>query len=153
MSTPKIGGIIEIQTKKGLFYAQYTHKHKQYGALLRIFDEPFQCRPTEFSVITSKPVRFSTFFPLRAALKRGIFEIVSNEPVPSELIPFPTFRGGIVNHRTKKIEVWWLWNGKKEWKIGPLTDIYRRLPIRGIWNDTMLIHRLESGWRPEIDAV
>ena len=27
----KIGTIIEIETKKGLVYAQYTHKHDNYG--------------------------------------------------------------------------------------------------------------------------
>ena len=37
MARLKIGDIVEIETSKGNVYAQYTHKHKQYGALLRVF--------------------------------------------------------------------------------------------------------------------
>jgi hypothetical protein len=35
---PKIGDIVEIPLpENGTGYAQYTHKHNQYGALLRVF--------------------------------------------------------------------------------------------------------------------
>ena len=47
--------------------------------------------------------------------------------------------------------MWWLWDGEKEWQIGSITNEQRKLPIRQIWNDTMLIARLEQEWRPETD--
>ena len=47
MARLKIGDIVEIKTGKGLVYAQYTHKHQQYGALLRVFRSS-----TEFALVT-----------------------------------------------------------------------------------------------------
>lgn len=41
MARARIGGIVEIPTKNGLAYAQYTHNHTEppkYGQLLRVFE-------------------------------------------------------------------------------------------------------------------
>jgi len=58
-----------------------------------------------------------------------------------------------MNPVTRKVDVWWLWDGQEEWKVGDLTAEQRRLSIRGVWNDTLLRDRLESGWRPETDSA
>ncbi|MCK4761257.1 MAG: hypothetical protein KAW12_03595 [Candidatus Aminicenantes bacterium] len=151
MKRVKIGDIIEVETKIGFAYAQYTHKHKMYGALIRVFDKIFESRPKSFKKLILENVRFSTFFPLQAAISKKIFEIVCNEPVRPDLHTFPTFRGGLYDPITKKTKVWWLWDGEKEWKIGDLKENQRKLSILEIWNDTLLIDRIESGWRPEMD--
>ncbi|MDQ8205892.1 hypothetical protein QEH52_00080 [Coraliomargarita sp. SDUM461003] len=91
------------------------------------------------------------FFPLQAAVNHGGVEIVGNEVVPAEEKSFPVFRTGMVDPQTRKVSVWWLWDGEKEWKIGKLSPEQRSLPIRGVWNDTILIERIESGWTPETD--
>jgi len=153
MKKVKSGDIIEIKTKRGLTYAQYTHKHRMYGALIRIFDEVYQERPESFQKVVYGKIRFSTFFPLQAALSKGIFEVVGNEPIRDDLKIFPIFRGGSIDQLTKKVKTWWLWDGEKEWRIGNLSDEQRKLPIRGVWNDTMLIHRIETSWTPENDPT
>ncbi|MDO3434250.1 hypothetical protein QWJ46_16325 [Rhizobium sp. CBN3] len=153
MAMLRIGDIIEINTAKGLAYAHYAHKHKQYGALLRVFGNFFDDRPDSFAdLANSRPV-FMCFFPLSAAVDRGIVSIVDNVPLPSYATKFPTFRAGVVDPATRKVGVWWLWDGEKEWLIGQLSAEQRQLPIRGVWNDTLLVERIESGWTPETDSA
>jgi len=152
MTKPQIGAIIEIPTRKGLAYAQYTHQHDQFGGLLRIFDEILQTRPTEFSTLIKGLVRFSTFFPLRAAVRRGIFKVVAHADVAPHNRSFPLFRAGNADPRTKRVAVWWLWDGEKAWRVGELTSEQRSLPIKSVWNDTMLVKRIEEGWTPEQDS-
>jgi hypothetical protein len=135
-----------------LTYAHYTHRHGQYGALLRVLSGKYTARPEEFDdIVTAKPM-FMQFFPLGSAITRGIFSIVGNVAVPIEAQPFPVFRSGITDDVTGKVSVWWLWDGHREWKVGELTEEQRRLSIRGVCNDTLLILRIEAGWTPENDS-
>ncbi|OZG70205.1 hypothetical protein BTA51_27455 [Hahella sp. CCB-MM4] len=152
MARIKIGDLVEIKTSSGLTYAQYTHKQPRYGALLRIFDKSYKNRPSPLEGVLNDSVRFSTFFPLTAAINRGIFEIVGNFSVKEELKPFPLFRAGAVG-TSGKVATWWLWDGEKEERIGKLSDKQKYLPIRGVWNDTLLIERIESGWTPYTDPI
>ncbi len=152
---PRIGDMIEIKTSKGLTYALYTHKHDdppKYGALIRVFSKVFPERPDDLQVVTSSPVQFTTFFPLGAAVKRGLVQVVGNIKVPDALKPFPLFRvAGLMDPATKKAIRWGLWNGERSWRTYNLTPEQRKLPILGVWNDTLLVERIESGWRPERD--
>ncbi|MFA6295295.1 MAG: hypothetical protein WC666_02625 [Candidatus Paceibacterota bacterium] len=147
----KIGDIIEIKTKKGLAYAQFSHRHAQYGALIRVLPGFFQETPINFTELASIKESFVTFFPLQAAVNRSIVHVVSNCKIPDFAKSFPLFRTGIEDSITRKVKVWWLWDGINEWKIDKLTDEQYKLPLRGIWNDTLLIERIESGWTPTKD--
>lgn len=149
---PKIGDIIEIKTPKGLAYAQYTHKHDKppkYGALIRVLPGLYKTRPTDFSKLVQEMERFFVFFPLNSAITRGIVTIVAHEEVPERCRDFPIFRDGVKNPQTGRVETWWLWDGEREWKIGKLKPEHYKLPIRAIWNDTLLIKRIIDNWAPE----
>jgi hypothetical protein len=91
MARLKIGDIVEITTGKGLVYAQYTHKHKMYGALLRVFRKFHGVRPSDFTELVRNRAAFMCFFPLGAAVNRGIVSIAGNVVVPPEAQAFPTF--------------------------------------------------------------
>lgn len=149
----RIGDIIEIPTKEGLAYAQYTHQHRQFGGLIRVFNRILQHRPHDLTELANSPVRFSTFLPVRAATKRGIFKVVGHSVIASANQPFPTFRDGVVDRDTRKVGVWWLWDGQREWKVGTLTPDQKELPIREVLNDTMLISLIETGWTPASDPT
>lgn len=149
----RIGDVIEIPTAKGLAYAQFSNTHPRYGALLRVLPGFLNSRPSDFLELAQQPETFVTFFPLQAAVGRNIFEIVGNVPVPDFARPFPLFRTGVEDPETRKVKVWWLWDGKKEWKVGDITTEQRKLPLRGIWNDTLLIERIEEGWTPSTDPT
>ncbi|OWY27051.1 hypothetical protein [Herbaspirillum robiniae] len=151
MKKLKYGDVVEIKTKNGLAYAQYTHKHKQFGALLRVFSNIYTSRPGNLPELIKLEPTFICFSPLGAAVNRGIVSIVDCAAVPLEAQAFPTFRAGIINPSTKKVDVWWLWDGETEWRVGEIDAEQRKLPIRGVWNDTLLIERIESGWMSNTD--
>ncbi|MHB1003549.1 MAG: hypothetical protein ACYC1B_06965 [Thermoleophilia bacterium] len=151
----KFGDVIEIETRKGLAYAQYTHKHNKpprYGALIRVLPGFHKTRLESFADIVKQKEQFMVFVPLGAMVNRDIVKVVANEPIPEENREFPLFRAGNADTLGDgKVKVWWLWDGENEWKVGEITPEQRKLPIRSVLNDTMLIKRIEEGWTPEND--
>jgi hypothetical protein len=151
---PRIGDVVEIETPKGLAYAQYTYNYKAppvYGALIRVLPDLYDSRPSDFSGLVREKERFSVFFPLGAACNRGIVKIVAHEEIPtvSRGIPLMRTSSRYRDKSGKMIEAdWWLWDGKEERRIGKLPEKYHDLSLRAIWNDTLLIERIVSGWRP-----
>jgi hypothetical protein len=148
---PRIGDVIEISTPKGLAYAHYTHRHDtppKFGALIRVLPGLHKVRPVTFASLVQASAQFITFFPLGAACSRGIVSIVANEPLPEHAAVFPTFRSG-ARGKDGLVKTWWLWDGKKQWRVGELTQKMRAFPIRGVWNDTLLVERICSGWRAD----
>jgi hypothetical protein len=142
----KIGDVVEIPTEKGLAYAQFTHKEPQWGSLLRVLPGLFTGRPTALvDLVREKPV-FLSFFPLQTAVNRKIFEIVANCPIPPDAAQFPLFRAPGWTDKSGKVLDWWLWDGQKSWQIGNLTEEQKRLPIKEVINDTLLIERIQDGW-------
>jgi hypothetical protein len=151
---PQLGDLIEVETPKGLAYAQYTHEHRdppRMGSLLRVLPGVFD-QPPELGSLVEKEEQFSVFFPLHAALGRGIFRIVGNEPIPETKRAFPIFR----SQAREEIPTgpWYYWDGRREWR----ESRWRRKPqwreraLNEIWNDTLLIERIASGWSPDADA-
>ena len=89
---------------------------------------------------------------MKAAVNRGIFKVVAHHDIAAQNRPFPIFRNGIADPKTKKVAVWWFWDGEKEWEVGKITAEQRKLPLLEGWNDAMLVLRIEEGWRPETDS-
>ena len=147
----QIGDIIEIPTSRGFSYAQLSHKHTRYGTLIRVLPGFSKSRPNDFAEWVGRTEVFVTFFPVQAAVNQRIFEVVDNRAVPDSAQSFPLFRTGVEDPVTRKVKVWWLWDGEKEWKVGDITTDQRKLPLRGIWNDTLLIERIEGDWTPSND--
>lgn len=145
---PQIGDVIEIRTSRGLAYAQFTHKHPVYGALLRVMPGLYPSRPENLSALSLAEPQFSTFFPLSAACSRGIVQVVANEAISESLRMFPTFRT-VAKGNNRMWGAWYLWDGEKEWRIGELQPGMEALPPRQVVNDTMLVELIVSGWRHE----
>jgi len=151
----KIGDIIEIPTQKGLVYAQYTHEHSEsphFGSLIRVFSDFYDERPEDFNEVAKSQTKFGTFFPLEISVKLKLVTIVANKPIISKSQRFPIFRAGLRAPKTGRVEVWWFWDGEKEWKVGEITEDQRKLPIRQIVNYAELVKMIESGWTPETDS-
>ena len=148
---PRIGDVIEIATPRGFAYAHYTHRHDvppKFGALLRVFSGLHAARPDTFGSIVNGPVQFVTFFPLGPACSRGIVEVVGNETIPASARAFPIFRSG-TRGADGKVAKWRRWDGTKSWPIDTLGREERALPIRSVWNDTLLVERIVTGWSSE----
>ena len=147
MPRPKIGDVVEIETDLGYFYALYTHQHKMFGALLRVFGRPFATRPGNFESLVLEEPQFETFFPLGAAVRRKIVAVAGTATIPKKLKPFPIFRDGVADRLTGKVSNWWLWDGENEWLVGKLNAEQEKYPMREAINDTLLKERVKSGWR------
>ncbi|MEO8926500.1 MAG: hypothetical protein ABI306_04985 [Caulobacteraceae bacterium] len=156
MHRPKIGDVIEFIVQDYPMYGQFTHKHirpPRYGHFLRLFSGRHAVRPKNLEdCIAGVPV-FSCFFPLSVAINCGMVSAMGNTPIAPPLRQFPVFRCGVNDPKTNKVEIWWLWDGEREWRVGELTAEQEQFPVRGIWNDTLLIERLPSGWTPNRDSL
>jgi hypothetical protein len=148
---PRIGDVIEIETPKGLAYAHYTHRHREpprYGSLLRVLPGLHERRPSDFARIVEQDDRFSVFFPLGAAANRRLVRIVANEVIPDAKQAFPVFRSrAIIGDR---VGPWHIWDGKVD-RLARRRDRWTRHAVRAVWNDTLLINRIASGWSPDDD--
>jgi hypothetical protein len=149
---PRIGDIIEIPTPRGWAYAQYSHEHPDYGSLIRVLRGTYERRPDDLHQVATAAERFAVFFPLRAAVRQGIVLIVGNEEVPRERQSFPTFKSGIPDPSTGRVETWWLWDGEREWSVEQLREHELAYPIREIVNDTLLVERILDDWSPVQEA-
>jgi len=149
----KIGDVMQILTSKGVSYAQVTHKHREYGHLLRILPGTYEKEPKDFAEVVDQEPQFSAFFPVQSAVNKGFFAIVANAPVAKRNSEFPIFRG-TNNLGNGDKTIWWFWDGKNEWKIErPLVEEEKRYPQRGIVSAPLLIQRVEEGYRVDRDYI
>lgn len=149
--TIKRGDIFSIETSSGSAFFQFAKKMPVMGSLIRVLPGIYAQAPSDWQTLVAKETNFWIFFPVSAALNRGIVKKVGHCSLPTHAEETPVFRAGVVDPSTNRVETWWLWDGEKEWMVGEITNEQRKLPIRGSWNDTMLVKRIEEGWLPERD--
>ena len=147
----KAGDIFSIKTGKGDAFFQFVRTVAPMGPLIRILPGTYPDEQPDLDALVARDTNFWIFFPVSAASKKGIVQKVAHCAIPEHARKMPVFRAGVVDPATSKVETWWLWDGEKEWKVGAITEEQRRLPIRGAWNDTLLVSRIEEGWLPEKD--
>jgi hypothetical protein len=146
----KLGDVLHILTSKGVAYAQITHKHPEFGYLIRVFGGFHDTQPEDFSVVVCSPAQFSAFFVVQSAVNQGLLSVVANVPVPESLQAFPTFRsrngdiGGAI----------WLWNGSESFRLcrGLLPEELR-YPTEGIISAPLLVERIENDYTAETHEV
>ena len=139
--------------RRTLAYARYTLRRPQWRARIRVFSGFHAVHPDTFKEIVAQAERFVTFFPLQAAIDQSIFKIVAHESVPETARKLPLFRAPGHVDRDGFVHDWWLWDGEKEWKVGKLSQEQKTLPIREVWNDTLLIERIEENWTPATEPL
>ncbi|MCT4938882.1 hypothetical protein [Pseudomonas aeruginosa] len=146
----KLGDVLQILTSQGVAYAQVTHKHPEFGYLIRVFSGFYDAQPEDFSAVVSSPVQFSAFFVVQSAVNQGLLSVVANTPVPVSLQVFPTFRsrnggpGGSI----------WLWSGGDAVRLERcLLPEELTYPTEGIISAPLLVERIENNYRAETHEV
>jgi hypothetical protein len=145
-----IGLIFQLKTSKGLAYGLCTHENAEYCQLVYLY--PIG---TQQSELKDAATQFCCFFPLRTALRQKIMKEVITEvgrmEIPVQLKDFPLFRVfcGIPPAGPGKFDNWGFWDGQKTWFVGEINEEQRKMPTDGIWNDTLIIERLEEGYTAE----
>jgi hypothetical protein len=141
---PQIGDVFEIPTVRGLVYAQLTHEHPHYGALLRILEGYFGERPVLSSDLLNR-TRFFTFVLLDQAVHSGLFARAGHTNVPTPLRRLPPVFIGARHESLDLPPKWVYWDGEREWlETGP------RPPLENlsIFFPGLLVQALEADARP-----
>lgn len=147
----KAGSVFGISTSRGEAYFQFVKKVAPMGTLIRVLPGTYPDGLPNLELLVERETNFWVFFPITAALRQGVIRLVAHCKIPGHAQKTPLFRAGVVDPAIGRVKTWWLWDGEKEWKVGSISEEQRKLPIRGAWNDTLLVERIESGWLPEKD--
>jgi hypothetical protein len=141
-----IGDVFEIATHKGKGYFQYVFENKSIGQLTRVLPGLFREKP-EIEKLVSAEELFLIHFPVKAAFRRKIISFVGNFAVPPDF-KLPMFFRDDVRDGDGNLLYWHIVDYKtwKNKRVDGLTDEQKKLSPWGIWNDTLLIKRLEQGW-------
>lgn len=165
--SPRTGGVVEITTPNGFAYAQLTHDHPEYGAVLRILPGLYESRPADLVALVRQRERYVTRYALHHALRLILMDDELDEapklaimngffPVPERNRRFPLFRSPrIPDPVTGKIPSWFLWDGRGNTmarEVKQLTEEHLELPLGVIPNHRQFIGQIVSGWSPRNDT-
>jgi len=145
-----IGSILEVPTKKGLAYAQITHRYTAppvWGPLVRVFKGFLEARPKDLAPLAFDEVHFSTFLHVAHAARLGYLEILDRLPIAQANAKFPIFKSTFLEEPSGETSnVWWLWNGEQEWRVESLTEFERNYPNKEIPSPDVFVSRIGNGW-------
>lgn len=143
---PKLGDVFEIRTDKGLAYIQYTHDHKDFGALVRVLPGLFSRRPDNVNALVFGPTRFVVFYPIVDAAKRSLAQLIGSFPIPDHADAFPLMKW--VKPKLDGSLEWSVWNGRTHIRDGirSLSEEEMELPEVTIFDHDYLLQRLVSNW-------
>lgn len=141
------GDIFAIETPGGTAYLQYTLRDPTMGPLIRVLPGLHEQVP-DLGALAQRRESFWLFFPLGSAVRRRIVRRVATAAIPDRARSMPLMRspGPIEDGRVVR---WAIMNGGDivRW-VDRLDSEERDLSERSIWNDTLLVERLQSGWSP-----
>jgi hypothetical protein len=133
----RVGDIIEFATPRGLAYAQYTHRDAstlRLGQLIRVLPGLYQVPVDDLTSLTNQHELFFAFYLVDVAVARGLVRRVGNAPIPAGAKEFPLMRapGPKFDKATKRVLEWWVWDGQREYRVGPLTPQLANLSPRSL---------------------
>ena len=147
----RLGDIFQLRTPKGFAYIQYSYMDDEYGHLVRILPGVFNTTPSSFSQLSQSKELFFVFFPLAAAVSKGIVTKVAGETIPASAQKLPTMRRPGARDVNGRVLNWWIRDSHGEKKIDKLNGEQKSYSLAVIWNNTILVERICSGWRPEME--
>jgi len=143
------GLVFEIATPEGLAYFQYVSRDGDYGELIRVLPGVFRTRPEDPLSLALEEELYSVFFPVSAALRRGIVTKVGKGLIPGGKWRRRSMRRPGAREKGGRILTWVIEEEGGERVVNTLAPEQLKLPMAVIWNDTMLKERIAEGWRPE----
>jgi len=143
-----LGDIFSLETNKGTACFQCVEipfDVKNEVELIKVFYKLFDQKLFDLDAVTQNDF-FFTRFPLKAALRRKFVKKIGNMTLPEDFAS-PSF------FRTENPfgKGWHIVNSKTLFRetVTELTEDQKKLSPWGIMNDTLIIERLEAGWRLE----
>jgi len=147
MARLKVGDVFEIVTPKGKAYIQYVFNNDTIGELIRVLQGVYENQPQNLAEIVNKNEEYFVHFPVKAANKQKIIELIGNFELPHDLdIPkkFRTLKkdrdGNLIGWQIVDYDTW-----QRE-TVNKLSEQQQELSPWGTWNDTLLVERITQGW-------
>lgn len=147
MARLKVGDVFEIVTPKGKAYIQYVLNNETIGELIRVLPGVYDNQPHNLAEIVEKKEEYFVHFPVKAANKQKIIELVGTFGLPHEFdIPkqFRTLKkdrdGNVISWQIMDYDTW-----QRE-TVNELSEKQKKLSPWGTWNDTLLVERISQGW-------
>ena len=142
-----IGDVFSINTPKGIAYFQYVYKDSDGIELIRILPGLFSNIPADLGDLVRQKELFFISFPLSAAYRKKIVELVGGYSIPEDF-QRPKFMRIRNADRDGNLINWYIVDTDtlKREKVLELTEEQKKLSPWGSWNDTFLIERLTEGW-------
>lgn len=137
-----------MQTPRGLAYAQYSHRSPNFGPLIRILPGFYDVRPDSFEELARSKERFYVFFPVGAAVKQELVQIVAKEEVPAAARKFPLMRMEGLRNQGGEVEHWRLYDGERSRAVGRLSPEQQTLSVVELWSYPVLVERITEDWSP-----
>lgn len=151
MRRAKRGDIFAVNTPRGWLSFQYVLKQAELGHLIRVLPGFFDDQEAVPDSVVEREELFFVFFPLQAALNRGLVHFAFSAQIPLWAQNLPKMRRPGVIAENGKVENWIISDGQSEYVVRGLTEEHARLSPAEIWNDTILIERVCEGWVPICD--
>lgn len=140
----------EIKTSKGKKYLQYVFANKTIGEMLRVFPQQYSEDFGDVSSIIKSQDYYFVHFPLKATLKQEIVQFVDNFSIPSEVKLPDQMRARKVDKDGNFVSLQIVdYSTLQRTNIKELSSSDKKLSPWGTWNDTLLVERIEEGWKPE----
>lgn len=153
-----VGDIVEINTRAGLAYVQYTHDAGTNGEVVRVLPGLYANRPSDFAELARQKELYFVFYIMDYAIRAGQAEVVSHQSVPEWAKVYPLMRhaaafddfGGVIrwriisaaSHLTAEDLI-------RTPLYTELTSEQKKLSIREIWPHAVMVRQLARGWTPE----
>lgn len=148
MAKINYGDIFEIDTSRGKAYLHYIYRGSDRIELIRVLRGLYPDSLPDLEQLANTTEAFMVFFPLAAAARRKIVRRIDSFSAhgfskPKYMRTTHNIRGEflgwfIVDTDTLKLEL-----------VKLLSPDQVQLSPWGVWNDTLLIERLENGWTLE----
>lgn len=146
----KVGDVFEVDTPRGKAYIQYVSHNEMIGELIRVLPGVYDKIPDNIKEIVTGKEEYFVHFPVKAAKKQKIVELISNFDLPKGLEIPKKFRTEIMNNDGNLVG--WHIVDYETWQretISELTEEQKKLSPWGTWNDALLIERISQEWTLE----
>jgi hypothetical protein len=145
MAKIQIGDIFKISTSKGAAYLHYVYKDPHVAELIRVLPGLFSQTPDDIQKVAESEEKYMLFFPLSAAFRRKMVSYAGHYDLPNFAKPSYMrtdwfVRGVFLGWHIVNTDTWF------RTLVKDLTLEQKKLSPWDIWNDTLLIERLEQGW-------
>lgn len=146
-SKVRVGDVYEVCLPSGFSYVHVTARNKMLGVLIRVLSGIYDKPIPQFQELVSAQELYFTYMFVADFSKENGLRYIANVFI-KECEVHPLMRDGIRDPATGRVNVWRLWDGEKEWRIGDLNESQKTLSLRQIWNCEILKRRIVDAWLP-----